>query len=174
MLPSTDVPGLLGSSALLAEHIYEEAGMRLDPEGYVIVGGRFLSPVNTKSLHDDRDTTARVDDRPAFLSPVSSATLWERNAARLCQRVRDVQTLVQEDLREINEPLTTLGEIASKLSGEHAKQWEAAKAAYDQALLECTQILERVLSPFTETPETLEQRRDLADSTFSLVEAVSR
>lgn len=174
MLPSTDASGLLGSFALLVERTYKEVGMQLDPEGQLMVGGRLLSFRSTGSSCNDRSTTVRIDDFSDLLQPVSCPTSWQRNAARLCQRVRDVQTLIQEDLREIDEPLTTLGSIASTLSNEHATQWEAAKTAYDRALLECSQVLDRILSPFAEPQDPLEQRVDLADSVLSPIEAVSR
>lgn len=148
--------------------------MRLDPEGRLIVGGRLLSPVSAESLRNNGSTTVGRDDLSGLLPPASCPTLWQRNAVRLCQRVRDVQTLIQEDLREIDEPITTLGNIAATLSHEHVTQWEAAKAAYDQALLECSQVLACILSPFTETQEPLEQRADLADGVLSPMEAVSR
>jgi uncharacterized protein YukE len=148
--------------------------MLLDPEGRLIMGNTPLSFANMRSSsNDERTTLGRDDISETFLSSSHSAP-WARNVARLCQRVRDVQTLIQEDLREIEEPLTTLGTVASTLSQEHVTQWEAAKIAYSQTLQECTQALEHVLSPFTETQETLERRRDLADSAPSRAEAVSR
>ncbi len=143
--------------------------MQLDPEGHLIVGGRHLSPVSVRSLCDDGNTTVRRDDLPVSFPPVSCPTPWERNTARLCQRVREVQTLVQEDLREIDEPLTTLGGIAHTLTQEQATQWEKAKTAYEQALLECNQVLARILLPFQ---ELLELREDLADGALLPMEAI--
>lgn len=175
MLPSIAFT-LPGSFALLVPlaHADKEVGMRLDPEGHLIIGERFLPPRNAGSLHNDGSTTTRTDDLPdLFLSP-SYPTTWERNAARLCQRIGEVQTLIQEDLREIEEPMFTLGTIASTLSHEHVMRWEAAKAAYAQAFLECTNVLARILSPFAETQKPLEQRRELADSVLSHMEAVCR
>lgn len=148
--------------------------MRLDPEGRLIVGDKLLSPISAKSLHNDESTTVHRDDLSSLLLPVSCSTLWERNAARLCQRVKEVQTLIGEDLREIDEPLTTLGNIVSTLSHEHITQWEAAKAAYDQALLECTQVLARILAPFTESHELIEQRVDRTDGVLSPMGAANR
>ncbi len=148
--------------------------MLLDPEGRLMMGNTPPSFANMRSSSDDERTTSGRDDMSeTFLSSSRSAP-WARNVARLCQRVRDVQTLIQEDLREIEEPITTLCTVASTLSQEHILQWEAAKTAYSQAMQECTQILERVLSPFTETPEPLEQRRDLAGSAPSLTEGIGR
>ncbi len=148
--------------------------MRLDPEGHMMVGGRLLLPRSAEPLHYDDDTIGRKDDISSSCIPTSCATPWEKNMARLSLRVRDVETLIQEDLADLDEPLTTLGEIARTLSCEHVRQWEAAKAAYDQALLECQQALARILSPFIETQEPLEQSTGGADWVLSPMEAVRR
>jgi hypothetical protein len=134
--------------------------MRIDLDSPLVMGGRLLLSANAELLHNAESRTVRTDEQPALSLTASCPTSWERNVARLGGRVKDVQTLIQEDLREIDEPLTTLGTVASTLSQEHVKQWEAAKAAYSQAMLECTQVLERMLSPFTEIRESQEQRRD--------------
>jgi hypothetical protein len=168
---STHAPGFLGSFPLV-KHTYEEVGMQLDPEGHLIVGGRHFLPVSVRSLCDDGKMIVRKDGLPASSPSVSCPTPWERNTARLCQRVSEVQTLIREDLREIDEPLTTLGGIAHTLTQEQVTQWEAAKAAYDQALLECCQALARILLCFMETQEPLEPREDLADGVLIPMEAI--
>ncbi len=145
--------------------------MRLDPEGHMMVGGRLLLPRSVEPLRNDDNMTGRKDD---ISSPCISATPWEKNMARLSLRVRDVETLIQEDLGDLDEPLATLGEIARTLSCEHVRQWEAAKAAYDQVLLKCRQGLARMLSPFIETQEPLEQSAGDADRVLSPMEAVRR
>jgi len=169
MPSSTHATGFLGAFASLAKHTHEEVGMRLDPEGYMIVGGQFLLPVRVRSSCGDGSTTVRRDDLPVSLPPLSCPTPWERNTARLCQRVREVQALVQEDLREIDEPLATLGDIAHTLTQEQVTQWEKAKIAYEQALLECSQVLARILLPFQ---ELLEPRGDLADGVLLSTETI--
>jgi uncharacterized protein YukE len=143
--------------------------MQLDPEGHLIVGGRHFLPVSVRSLCDDGKMIVRKDDLPASSPSVSCPTPWERNTARLCQRVSEVQTLIREDLREIDEPLTTLGGIAHTLTQEQVTQWEKAKTAYEQALLECNQVLARILLPFQ---ELLEPREDLADGVLLPMEAL--
>jgi hypothetical protein len=154
MLPSTDAYRL-DPFALLApfERAYEEVGMQLDPEGRLIVGNRLLPLSYTRSLSNDERTTSRRDDDLDALLCTSRSTPWEMSVARFCQRVRDVQELLQEDLREIEEPINTLGNSEETLSSEQAMQWEAAKMAYAQAFLECARVVARILSPFTETPE---------------------
>lgn len=146
---------------------------QLDPEGHLFVGNRFPS----FKLSDYKRTTLRQDDvsyEPDTFLSRSRSTPWEMNVTRLCQRVRDVQVLLQEDLQEIEEPMNTLGNIASTLSDEYAMKWDAAKTAYAQALLECRLVLDRILSPFTETQKPHEQIVDLADNVPEPVEVVSR
>jgi hypothetical protein len=148
--------------------------MQLDPEGHMMVGGWLLLPRNAEPLHHDDIMTGHKDDISSTFIPASCSTPWEKNMARLSLRVRDVETLIQEDLGDLDEPLTTLGEIARTLSCEHVRQWEVAKAAYDQALLECQQALARILSPFIETQEPLKQSAGGADWVLSPMEAVRR
>src|ERR1700730_17234038 len=101
MLPSTNTSRLLGPFALLAplEHVYEEVGMRLAPEDLLIVGKRLLPLLYTRPLSHDERTTSRKDDELDPLLPTSRSTPWQMRVARLCQRVRDVQDLLREDLQ---------------------------------------------------------------------------
>lgn len=166
MLPSTiKLPGPFDLLVPFAHA--EEMGMLLDLEGHLIVGGRFLSR-SAELLRNDGSTTTRADDLSELFLSASHSTLWERDAARLCQRICEVQTLIEEDLREIEEPMSTLGTIALSLSHEYVVQWEAAKTAYTQAFQECTDMLAHILSPL------LEQRGEPADGIPSQREAVCR
>jgi hypothetical protein len=124
--------------------------MFLDLDGHIIVGGKsYLTSLPMPSGKNGA-TGSSIQDTLQDLSSIYSLTTWERKVTRLCQRVQEVNVLIQEDLQEILEPLCALGNM-DMLSSEQATQLQAALVSYERICLECEYALNDILLPFHET-----------------------
>src|SRR6266496_5041820 len=133
--------------------------MQLDGEGRPMVRGISRLSSHQKASPADASTaeTCKVSTDGWNL------TMWEKRVTKLYQRVREVQDLVREDLKEIQEPFDALAR-SETLSQEHLTQLAVAKAYYEQACQEYTDTLERILLPFERQETDVEEVR-LSEST---------
>lgn len=174
--PSTIVTSFLGaqaSSALercmviqtrpLTFYTDGVATMQLDLAGDPILGGQ---PHCSSSAHTEGNN-ARINycqkESMIIVQHVSPTTHWERNMTRLRQRIQEVQELIREDLRDIEEPLRTLGNDEEHLSQEQRAQVTAARTRYEQLFQHCHHALNALFLPFEVRSEQREHEVQLTD-----------
>jgi hypothetical protein len=124
-------------------------------------------PHDTKTISNDDEKMECSEEVPFVALEKCPSISPERMLARLCQRVREVETLIHEELGDIAEPLDTLGKV---LTPDLANQWKAAKEAYAQVPLECSCALARILSPFGQHLAMREHGSDATKCKSSLAE----
>ena len=138
--------------------------MQLDGEGRPMVRG--ISRLSSHQKVSPADASISLCTAETCKVPTdgSNLSMWEKRVTKLYQRVREVQDLVREDLKEIQEPLDALAR-SETLSQEHLTQLAVAKAYYEQACQEYTDTLERILLPFERQETDVEEVR-LSESTL--------
>ncbi len=135
--------------------------MFIDLDARPMIGERTFFHSQTLSKKIASEASCTSDETCVARDLLSADTRWEKNLARLRQRVQETQVLLGEDMREIEEPLRTLICTQENPTQEQISQVTAARTRYKQAMQDCLEALDRILAPFS-SAEYLPAREDIS------------